>query len=174
MNNFTKRERERERTPRSAAEIMADMKMAISSSKANHIGEYTTENSTIFSQSMAYQHVFITAIGGINGAVDIAEMEESKEGYENLIEAIDSTKNMSHSTTWSDFFEDGEKHDVLKVVRLFRDEIEKGFADGKINENTKNNGIEIADKLKETYTKLRDLGKELEMAIGKNTTAITR
>jgi len=174
MNSFTQREREKK--SRSAAEITTEMKGVITESQARHLSNYIAENRDAFTDSnrKAYYHVFTTTIGGMNGAIDIAEMENNKKWYEHLIDTIDSTKNMSQSSTWPDFFEDGEKHDALKVVRLFREEIEKGFTDGKINETTKNNGIEIADKLKETYNKLRELSEELEIAIGKSTTTITR
>lgn len=162
MNNFTSK---LDTLDRPLPEIVAEIKQTINNDSVLSVRDYITQNKNIFAENHHYHHVFNLTIGGVNGGANMAEMSFSKRHCEWLIDAINNTKNMSQASSWPECFEEGEPHDALKIVKLFREDVIKGFSDNKIDESQKETGLKIADGLEETYTKLRVLGTELEAYI---------
>lgn len=177
MNSFTQREREKK--SRSAAEIASDVYDTLKTDKVHRLIKYTADRKDVFKIKGDYDHVFFTPLIDVRGYSRNIVQNKKPNIRDQALKLLGKIKEISYESHWDKdkkkiaYKEHSDTEPFYGIV-LFKEQLEQGFRDNKITEEERKEGHKLAAGVQEIFNKLKLLGEELEIAIGKSTTTITR
>lgn len=164
MDNFAQREKKIEKS-RPITEIAADI-LGIDNSKIDALLDYTKNKKPVFHlEENDYGHIFYKEIVGIRANSHQISTKHHRSEQRSL-ELIGYINGLNYLPKTQDIKDDEKKDEYFGIV-LFREQLEKGFTEGKVTEAERQEWHKKADDVQKNFDKLKLLGKELETAVNK-------
>ncbi len=167
MARFTDKGKQASRSIKEIAQEICNLPVSTEIGKLIDYAE-TKKCFSLTEQNADYNHVFYKEISSIRSFADrVGRKNQIKDCLE-LLSDIQSLKSLYIPNTGNNI---GENE--FFGIALFREKAEQGFKDKKISDKELTDAHELADNAQKIFTRIKELGAELETAVNKQQSAIS-